>query len=138
VKWSYLQETNQPYSQLVLYDAAHGGNRLTPRGVRVLQPQFDALGQRLAFVRLTNGVDEIAVAPLVRWRGSWQLGRRVVIARGKVAQPAFTPDGRWISYLAADGDGFALYLAPVSGGRPVRLTELGNGLDARSHPIWTR
>jgi Tol biopolymer transport system component len=59
-----------------------------------------------------------------------------VIDRGEVAQPAFTPDGRWISYLKADNSGFSLYLAPVNGGRPIKVGQAGSNVDARTRPVW--
>ena len=145
VKWNYLQSNNQPYSQLVLSD--HAVSRewaLTPVGGRVLQPAWDPAGRRLTFVRRTNGVDEVAVAPVLQTPSGPQLGPPaqpghapgVVLARGKVAQPAFTPDGQWVSYLRVQGDGFALYVAPAGGGPSIRLDQVPTDVDARWHPVW--
>jgi hypothetical protein len=59
-----------------------------------------------------------------------------VLARGKVGQPAFSADGRWVSYLRTEGDGFALYARRIAGGPEVRLLNVPSDLDARWTPIW--
>lgn len=47
--------------------------------------------------------------------------------------PAFSPDGRWISYLsAADGN---LYAIPIAGGEPKKLINISTGV---SDPLWSR
>lgn len=136
IKWNYAQPSNQPYSQLALRDTISGREwLLTPPGGRVLQPAWDRTGRRLTFVRLTNGIDEIAVAPVVKNGITMALGRRIVIAQGRVAQPAFSVDGKWVSYLRADGDHFRLYVTPATGGPSVAL-DTGGDLDARWRPVW--
>jgi Tol biopolymer transport system component len=76
------------------------------------------------------------VARLVTTKNGPQLQNQTVIASGEVAQPALTPDGRWIAFLQADGDGFSLYVERSSGGPAVKLGEAGTGVDALSRPIW--
>jgi Tol biopolymer transport system component len=137
VRWDYIQSTNQPFSQLMFRDTTQFAPvALTPVGGRVLQPQWDRRGSRLVYVRLTNGVDEIAVAPLIKTSSGVQLGPRRVIASGEVAQPSFTPDGKWISYLRVDGDGFDVYLEPAGGGASIKLDRIDSDLDARWRPMW--
>ncbi|MBV9282233.1 MAG: LCP family protein [Chloroflexi bacterium] len=143
VRWDYLPANNEPYSQLVLLDPVSRRSwRLTPVGGRVLEPAWDASGTRLTYVRRApDGTDEIAVATLLQPKTGPQLNpvqQRTVIARGRVAQPAFTPDGKWISYLLADGDGFSLYLAPAGGGPSLKVGEVAGAIDARWHPVWLR
>jgi hypothetical protein len=74
---------------------------------------------------------------MLLWKASGPtLGRRVVLASGQVAQPAFTPDGKWITYLRAQGDGFGLAAVPASGGAAVAISDLGSQIDARWRPMW--
>ncbi|MDQ2743812.1 MAG: LCP family protein, partial [Chloroflexota bacterium] len=129
VRWDYLKPSYQPYSQLELKDLTTGGIwNLTPRGGRILQPQWNRSGTKLVYIRRApNGQDQIVVAALERARGGPQLGPRTFIAGGRVAQPAFSPDGRWISYLRASTSGFDLYIEPVIGGQAVKVDEAGSG-----------
>jgi dipeptidyl aminopeptidase/acylaminoacyl peptidase len=48
--------------------------------------------------------------------------------------PAFSPDGRWLAYLAAESAGRPqLWLLPTAGGAPRRLTDHSLGAGA---PVW--
>jgi LCP family protein required for cell wall assembly len=141
VRWDYLTPSNQPFSQLVLNDPAKARispDYLTPRGGKTLDPAWDPAGRRLTFVRYTNGVDEIVVAPVVRSRNGPTLGARTVIDAGRVAQPSFSPDGKWVSYLKSDGSGFSLYMERASGGPSIRISEAGSSIDSTTRPIWTK
>lgn len=140
IKWSYAPISFQPYSQLALWDTSSGKSwTLTPAGGRVIQEAWDGAGKAVAFVRLNpRGQDEMAAAPVIQKKGAWQLGARIVLAQGQIAQPAFTPEGKWASYLKVSGDGFDLYLVPSHGGTPVRIPEVGSAIDARWHPVWMR
>jgi Tol biopolymer transport system component len=139
IRWHRLPPTNQPYSQLALLDTrSRHETALTQMGGRVVQPAWDPKGQRVAFVRRTDGSNQIVVTKLTKRRGVAQLGPRTLIAQGEVAQPAFSPNGRWISFLRADGDGFSLYLERSQGGRPMKVSSISNGIDARWRPVWLR
>lgn len=139
VRWDYLGSSNQPYSQLVIKDPSSGTSwQLTSVGGRVLQPQWDRQGSRLTFVQEANGTDQIVVAGVVDTRNGPRLGRETVLATGQVGQPAFSPDGRWVSWLHSNGDDFALAMAPAGGGKPIELGAAGTGIDARSRPVWMR
>jgi LCP family protein required for cell wall assembly len=141
VRWDYLSPSNQPFSQLVLSDPADarvGHDYLTPRGGKTLDPAWDPAGKRLIFIRYTNGVDQIVVTPVVHSKNGPMLGARTVIDQGQVAQPAFSPDGKWVSYLKSDGSGFELYLAKTSGGPGIRISEAGSSIDSTTRPIWTK
>jgi LCP family protein required for cell wall assembly len=137
VKWNYYDSNFQIYSQLVLDDPVIGRTySLTPVGGRVIQPAWDPAGNRLAFIRSTNGVDELAVARVIHTAAGSQLQHPIVLARGSVAQPSFTSDGRWVSYLRPEGDAFALYVVRATGGPPYRVSSLSNQLDGRWRPVW--
>jgi LCP family protein required for cell wall assembly len=130
----------QPYSQLVIADIANPAVTwtLTPPDRQIVQPALDRSGNRVAYVQAHGGISQLIVAHIVHTRTGPRLRNQKVIQSGEVAQPAFTPDGRWISYLQADGDGFSIYLEPVNGGPAIKLDEAGTGVDAISRPVWVR
>ena len=47
---------------------------------------------------------------------------------------AFSPDGRWISYVSAKDGSPQLYLMPAAGGEPRKLTNISTGV---SDPLWS-
>lgn len=129
----------QPYSQLAVRDINNPNAvwYLTPPRGQVVQPTIDRSGRRVAYVRTVSTTSSnLVVARIVDTARGPRLRNQRMVTSGQVAQPAFSPDGRWLSFLRADGDGFSLWLVPVSGGRPVKLTQAGRGLDALSRPIW--
>ena len=51
------------------------------------------------------------------------------------ADPAFSPDGRWLAYLSAEPDGKPqVHVLPTAGGTPRRLTDHHLGAGA---PVWS-
>ena len=48
------------------------------------------------------------------------------------SSPAFSPDGKWISYIGSKDS--QLYLMPVSGGEAKKLTNISTGV---SDPLWS-
>lgn len=144
IAWRYTVSqcvaTGQVRTTLMLASpASPGGNALTQPGVRVVQPTWSPSGQMVAFVQGGPGRSERIVAARVQFspRGA-RLAHLRVIASGKVAQPSFTPDGRWVSYIRPQGDGFALFDRKLSGGPEVRLDKVPTDIDARWKPIWIR
>lgn len=138
VRWDNLASTAQPYSQLEILDTHTGRSwALTPVGGRVVEPSWSPSGQRVTYVRRTPaGMEQVVVAPVHATAAGPTLGPRTVIAAGAVAQPAFTPSGRSISYLSAVGDGFALDVAPLTGGTSRQYIAAGSALDARWRAVW--
>lgn len=138
VSWSYNTATSAFVSQLVLRDVAdQSAWRLTAATSRVLQPEIDRKGQQVVYVQGNGTGSEIVTASLRQAAGaSPRLGPARVLASGEVAQPALTPDGRWVSFLRANGDGFSLEMVPVTGGTPVRINEVGSNMDSLSRPVW--
>jgi len=45
--------------------------------------------------------------------------------QGKIAHPRFSPDGRWIAYIATEEGVPDVYVMPAEGGEPRRLTFWG-------------
>jgi serine/threonine-protein kinase len=54
------------------------------------------------------------------------------------AEPAFSPDGRWIAYASSESGSVEVYVRPFSGGTPSGSGkwQISNG--GGSHPIWSR
>ncbi len=60
---------------------------------------------------------------------------RPLTSGARDSAPAFSPDGRWLAYLSADGDGPPqVHLLPTAGGAPRRLTAEPQGAGA---PVWS-
>jgi Tol biopolymer transport system component len=55
-------------------------------------------------------------------------------AATRESSPAFSPDGKWISYISSkDGDA-QLYLMPAAGGEAKKLTSISTGV---ADPVWS-
>jgi Tol biopolymer transport system component len=118
---------------------APAGIPLTPPNIRVVQPAWSRDGHRIAFVEGGPGNGESVVVATVKIGGaSASLTHERVLATGKVAQPSFTADGKWVSYLRPSGDGFKLYARRIVGGPEIQIKNVPSDIDARWTPIWTR
>lgn len=64
------------------------------------------------------------------WRVGTQGGdaQRLTTHAGLESQPAVSPDGRWLAFTAQYDGGTEIYLMPVAGGPPKRLTWEGGGM----------
>ena len=64
------------------------------------------------------------------WRSSADGGdaQRLTTHPGQESQPAVSPDGRWLAFTAQYDGGTEIYLMPVTGGPPKRLTWEGGGM----------
>jgi Tol biopolymer transport system component len=142
--WAYTWHggvaVGQPHSQLMIRNAdnPHASWTLTPPSDQIVQPALDRSGTHVAYIHSGSVSSTLITGRIVDSRRGPVLRDRRVVARGKIAQPAFTPDGRWVSYLQADGSGFSLYLVPVRGGQAFKVAAAGSGLDATSRPVWVQ
>jgi tricorn protease len=64
------------------------------------------------------------------WRTPAQGGdaQRLTTHPGQESQPAVSPDGRWLAFTGQYDGGTEIYLMPVAGGSPRRLTWEGGGM----------
>lgn len=64
------------------------------------------------------------------WRVGTQGGeaQRLTTHQGQETQPAVSPDGQWLAFTGQYDGGTELYLMPVAGGVPKRLTWEGGGM----------
>jgi LCP family protein required for cell wall assembly len=144
VAWRYpisrCVATGQVRTQLMLATpGSPAGVALTPPNVRVLQPVWSPSGRQIAFVQGGPGTNEQIILASVRITATGAaLSNQRVLATGKLAQPSFTPDGRWVSYVRTDGDRFTLEARTVGGGPEVRVPNVPSDIDARWDPIWIR
>jgi dipeptidyl aminopeptidase/acylaminoacyl peptidase len=61
--------------------------------------------------------------------------QRLTSMKGKESEPAFSPDGRWITFVAKRGDDkqSQLYVIGTSGGEAIRVSDVPTGVSA---PRW--
>jgi len=64
------------------------------------------------------------------WRVGAQGGeaQRLTTHNGQESQPAVSPDGQWLAFTGQYDGGTEIYLMPVAGGVPKRLTWEGGGM----------
>lgn len=141
--WEYAQQdglsVGQEYSQLAVTDLNDPSRvwYLNGPGTQIMQPAVDRTGTRVAYVQASGTESSnLVTGRIVETSSGPQLRGEHVLATGKVAQPSFSPDGKWVSYLRADGDGFSLWIVSASGGQAFKLSQAGTGLDSLSRPIW--
>jgi dipeptidyl aminopeptidase/acylaminoacyl peptidase len=100
----------------------------------VSDPQVSPDGSRVAFVVATpdRATDKSAatiwVAP-----ADGSSPARPFTSGPEDSCPRWSPDGRWLAFVAERGHGPQLYLAPLDGGEASALTEVPNGV---SQPVW--
>jgi serine/threonine protein kinase/WD40 repeat protein len=96
---------------------------------RVSEASYSPDGQRIAFLRESNGVGSI-------WVASVAGGIPVPLtSQPDAGQPAWSPDGKWITYLTTRGK-VTLWKIPASGGDPVQLAPEKGNLPS-SRPKWS-
>ncbi|HVC32988.1 MAG TPA: S9 family peptidase [Chloroflexota bacterium] len=125
---------DRPGSSWLLWrcDLPSGERRmLSDRSVAGGRPAWSPDGATLAVVR-GNGAGGSDIW-LVAADGSGQ-ERRLVGGAWETRSPSFSPDGSQIAFISGEAGSLDVWVAPVAGGEPRRLTEQTNPLD---EPRWT-
>jgi dipeptidyl aminopeptidase/acylaminoacyl peptidase len=129
---------DQPGSgwQLWRCELASGERRsLSQRAVAGARPAWSPDGTTLAVVR-GNG-DGGSDIWLIAADGEGS-ETRLVGGAWETRSPAFSPDGSQIAFISGEAGSLDVWVVPVSGGEPRRLTEQTNPLDEpRWRPSWS-
>jgi Tol biopolymer transport system component len=123
------------FDDLYLYELASGRvEKLTDDRFADLQPAFSADGKRLLFVSdRGEGADfgQLIYGPMGIFEldlASKQVRALPRLASGIQIDPHYSPDGRWI-YFLADPDGVSdIYRMPAAGGPAERVTRIATGV----------
>jgi dipeptidyl aminopeptidase/acylaminoacyl peptidase len=103
-----------------------GAPRLSPDGAHAVLPatRYDVEGNK--------GTTDLYLVPTRPGVGP---GRQLTSGPAGASEPAWSPDGRWIAFVAKRGDDRQpqLYLLPTDGGEARRLTDMPTGVAA---PKW--
>jgi len=119
--------TPAPLSAETLWKMARlGAPQLSPDGLRAVLPatRYDVDGNK--------STTELYVVPTGPGGGS---GRQLTQGPGNATEPAWSPDGHYVLFVAKRGEDKQpqLYLLPTDGGEARRLTDMPTGASA---PKW--
>jgi dipeptidyl aminopeptidase/acylaminoacyl peptidase len=134
-------DEDHQYAQLWVVNVASQQIRQLTRGSRhIVDFNWSPDGSQIVFTARTtpklmdSGATEVFVTPAGLQSAPYDTAQSRQITRGNGAenQPRFSPDGRWISYLAhADGDPYVgperIHLVPVKGDEPLVLAKNFDG-----------
>ena len=101
----------------------------------VSDPQVSPDGSRVAFVVATpdKKTDKPATTIWVAPADGSENARRFT-SGPEDSSPRWSPDGRWLAFVAERGSGPQLHLVPLDGGEAVAMTEMPHGV---SQPVWS-
>ncbi len=141
------------------YPGYDPGVAVTPDKVENIQPAFSPDGNSIAYIRreddgqmglyimpVPDGVTDNPNDPEVIKKALLPYQQSTLIQKQQfVSQPAWSPDGKQIAYLAYNNQTFDIWLANLNfnaqtgkysmKGNPIQLTT--GGIDGDSRPFWT-
>jgi len=146
--WTYDPQTLIPYGQLMLEDTQTSQRQaLTPAGESSLQPTWSPDGNHLVFVRQQPQRDDLwimsvadSAVPSPSASAASQAARPLL--QGRMAHPAWAPDGRAIAYVGLTDGSLDLFVQALNtqlepAGAPTQLTS-GLHVEAASAISWGR
>ena len=120
-------------ADLVLLDLSTQ-NEARLRGLSPRGPAWAPDGHSLIFTSASvGGRFDLWIQPV---RGIESAGppRRLTDHAGSAANPAFSPDGRWVAYYRVLAGQRDIWIVPAAGGSPVQFTD---NEAADLHPAWS-
>lgn len=115
--------------------AAHAQEGITPafRDVISLRharsPAVAPDGGAVAYtVRTTDWEENGYDVEIWLWRPDGEPMQATRTADGSSSSPAWSPDGRWLAFLADRGDGTQVHVLPVAGGEALPVTAVDGGV----------
>jgi len=122
-------------ADVVVRDLATGSERLVGDLRDEESPVLSPDRQAVAFVSdRRNGRPDLWLQPLSPDGEPAGTARQLTDHPGTVAQPSFSPDGRWVAYHRVLEGQRDIWIVPVSGGPPGRFTD-HPAIDI--HPDWS-
>ncbi len=91
-------------------------------------------GKRVAFTVTTTDLPRGKRTIRVWMAGADGTDPHEVTSGDNDSSPAFSPDGRWLSFIRTKDSQSNLYLLPLAGGEPRQLTKMSTGV---SDPVWS-
>jgi Tol biopolymer transport system component len=142
--WTYLPNDTDAYGHLELLDVrANRTWALTQPGQTAMQASWAPGGARIAFIRRSNGQDQVwlAAVPFVLGKDADVLREAQLLEDGVNAHPAWSPRGDAIAYIGFKDGSFDLFVQPLTVGMgpdgPPRQLTHGARLDADSAISWS-
>lgn len=132
VRWDYLRERQE----LLTVDRsgakplrlAGGGERTRPLPELFETPSWSPDGSRVAFVGVTGSLEAGPRGNRVFLVGADGKGLRPLPGTRGAFQPVFSTDGSAVVFARSQRHGANLWVAPIAGGAPRRLTAIRRGL----------
>ncbi|HSP15431.1 MAG TPA: S9 family peptidase [Thermoanaerobaculia bacterium] len=91
-------------------------------------------GRRVAFTVESTDLPHHKRTTRIWMTGADGADPHEVTSGDRDSNPAFSADGRWLSFVRTKDDQSNLYLLPLAGGEPHELTKISTGV---SDPIWS-
>ncbi len=132
VKWDlfeerYVLETIDATGALP-HRLAGGGERKRPLPELFEAPSWSPDGSQIAFAGVTRSLEAGFPGNRLFVVGSDGRGLRKLRGTRGALQPVFTPDGSAVAFTRSWRRGAAIWLAPLEGGAPTRLTRARRGV----------
>lgn len=96
--------------------------------VSLSSPAISPDGNSAVYIATYRNYEENRFDSKLYWNNIINGEQKVLSSRKGLGSPGFTPDGRYISFLASGENGRQLFLLPVDGGEALPLTEHPTGL----------
>lgn len=158
VDYTYLGTNQQTQSGVIKAAMAPGYAQaptstrdLTPPTKTMFEPAWSPASYDIAFIEdvpdpTGKGQNKTVLKVMAYHRpgylGDYYNAKTVVVGQPYVAQPFWSPDGKWLGYLTSSGDAFQLVIRRVMGqprhltfGKPITIFQ-ARDISAEYRPAW--